>query len=321
MPRGVAVTTIFGWGWLAALVFAGLLLSASIAHAAESTVSAGRLVFHDDLPSHHVAPRRIAVWLPEGYEQGDDRYAVIYMHDGQNLFDAATTSYGHEWGVDEVVSKLMRQGKLPRTIVVGIWNTPDRWKEYTPAKVLDRASWRTRWTIFANQVGRPVSDAYLRYVVEEVKPFMDHTYRTKPDPDHTITIGSSSGALIAAYTLLEYPQVFGGAASMSAHWRSVGTDFQPWWQGEVTPLQAMIDYVAGHFPADGAHRLYFDHGTKGPDASYPPEHARMAAALTARGLVADRDYMARGFEGAEHNEQSWRARLDTPLLYLLGDRW
>lgn len=306
---------------LSVLITTCLLMLVPAAYAADSTVTAGRLVFHDDIPSQNITPRRIAVWLPDGYEQGDDRYAVIYMHDGQNLFDAATTSYGHEWGVDEVVTDLMAQGKLPRTIVVGIWNTDNRWAEYTPAKVLDAASWRTRWSIFANSLGqKPVSDAYLRYLVQDVKPFIDRTYRTRPDPAHTVTIGSSSGALIATYAMLEYPQVFGGAAAVSAHWRSVGTEFQSWWDGEVTPLQAMINYVAGSFPADGAHRLYFDHGTLNLDASYPPEHAAMTAALAAKGLVPDRDFMARGFEGADHNEQSWRARLDVPLLYLLGDR-
>lgn len=307
-------------GRLAALVLAGLLMLSPAAQAVDSTVTTGKLVFHDDLPSQNITPRRIAVWLPDGYDQGDDRYAVIYMHDGQNLFDAATTSYGHEWGVDEVVTDLMAQGKLPRTIVVGIWNTDNRWAEYTPARVIDAASWRTRWSIYANTLRKPVSDAYLRYLVQEVKPFIDRTYRTKPDAAHTVTIGSSSGALIATYAMLEYPDVFGGAAAVSAHWRSIGTDFQPWWNGEVTPLQAMIVYVAGRFPADGTHRLYFDHGTLNLDASYPPEHARMVAALTARGLVPDRDFMSRRFDGADHNEQSWRARLDIPLLYLLGDR-
>lgn len=307
-------------GRLAAFLLAGLLILSPAVRAADSTVTAGKLVFHDDLPSQNITPRRIAVWLPDGYDQGDDRYAVIYMHDGQNLFDDATTSYGHEWGVDEVVTDLMAQGKLPRTIVVGIWNTDNRWAEYTPAKVLDAASWRTRWSIYANTLRKPVSDAYLRYLVQEVKPFIDRTYRTRPDAAHTVTIGSSSGALIATYAMLEYPDVFGGAAAVSAHWRSIGTDFQPWWQGEVTPLQAMTDYVAGRFPADGGHRLYFDHGTLNLDASYPPEHARMVAALTARGLAPDRDFMSRRFDGADHNEQSWRARLDVPLLYLLGDR-
>lgn len=304
-------------GLILALIILGM--GSGGASAADSRVTRGRLVFHDDLPSVHIAPRRVAVWLPDGYEAGDQRYAVIYMQDGQNLFDAATTSYGHEWGMDEVVTDLMEKGAIPPAIVVGIWNSKDRWKEYTPAKVLDATGWRMRWMIYAHE-GLPTSDAYLRYMVEDVKPFIDKNYRTRPDPDHTVTIGSSSGALIAAYALIEYPQVFGGAAAVSAHWRSVWDGFTPWWSGEVTPLAAMIDHVAGRFPADGRHRLYFDNGTKGLDATYPPEHAAMVAALTARGLNPNVDFMSRAYEGADHNEQAWRARADVPLIYLLGDK-
>lgn len=303
-----------------ALALALLVMGSTGAVAVDSTVTKGRLIFHDDLPSVHIAPRRVAVWLPDGYEAGDQRYAVIYMHDGQNLFDAATTSYGHEWGMDEVVTDLMAKGAIPPAIVVGIWNSQDRWKEYTPAKVLDATGWRMRWPIYAIHGGKPTSDAYLRYLVEEVKPFIDKNYRTRPDPAHTVTIGSSSGALISAYALIEYPQVFGGAAAVSAHWRSVGPDYAPWWSGEVTPLAAMVDYVSRFFPADGWHRLYFDNGNKGLDATYPPEHAAMVAALTARGLTTDVDFMSRAYEGADHNEQAWRARVDVPLVYLLGNK-
>ncbi len=147
--------------------------------------------------------RRIWIYLPEGYSKTKKRYPVIYMQDGQNLFDAATSAYG-EWGVDECLDSLISAGK-PACIVVGIDNGPQRLNEYNPYK-------------FQN-FGEGEADQYLAFLVETLKPFIDKKYRTLTNKDNTIIAGSSMGALVSYYVMLQQPTVFGKAGIFSpAFW-------------------------------------------------------------------------------------------------------
>ena len=147
------------------------------------------------------------------------------------------------------------------------------------------------------------SDEYLRFLVEELKPFVDARYRTLPGRDDTVVMGSSMGGLISLYALAKYPDVFGGAGAVSTHW--------PAGDG------AMVDWLAAHLPA-GTHRIWFDHGTETLDAGYALYQLRMDAAMQAAGWMRGRDWESRVYEGAAHDEKSWRARVDQPLRFLLG---
>jgi predicted alpha/beta superfamily hydrolase len=147
------------------------------------------------------------------------------------------------------------------------------------------------------------SDAYLKFIVTEVKPFIDRTYRTQPDAAHTSVMGSSMGGLISVYAICEYPQVFGGAGCVSTHF--------PAGNG------AVIDYLARSLPKPGANKFWFDYGTKTLDALYEPFQQRADAVMTAAGYTAGRDWITRKFEGAEHSEKSWRERVELPLEFLL----
>lgn len=141
--------------------------------------------------------RRIWIYLPRGYESNPaQRYPVLYMHDGQNLFDDAT-SYAGEWGIDEFLDTT----KLPPCIVVGIDNGPKRMNEYNPFD--------------SERFGKGEGDAYVDFIVQTLKPFIDSGFRTMPGPKHTIIAGSSMGGLISFYALLRYPTVFGGAGVFS----------------------------------------------------------------------------------------------------------
>lgn len=258
-----------------------------------------------DLPSRHVPARTVDVWLPPSYGRDPARrYPVLYMHDGQNLFDPALAYTGVDWDVDGAMTRLIGTGAVREAIVVGIWNTPLRFPEYMPRKPLEAATPAQLATLGGATAADTRSDAYLRFLVEELKPFIDATYRTRPGRDDTYVMGSSMGGLISLYALAEYPQVFGGAAGLSTHW--------PAGDGVV------VDWLGRHLPPAGAHRLYFDFGTAALDAQYPPYQARMDALLPARGYRAGHDWLTRRFEGAEHNEAAWKARLDVPLRFLLG---
>jgi predicted alpha/beta superfamily hydrolase len=226
------------------------------------------------------------------------------MHDGQNLFDCATSYSGVDWGIDEALTELMREG-LPGAIVVGVWNTGEnRWREYMPEKFVRRSLKQRLRALFVSRLrGVPYSDAYLRFLVEEVKPFVDNMYRTLPDRGHTSVMGSSMGGLISLYALEEYPHVFGAAGCVSTHWPAAGDD--------------LVDAMAAALPPPGRHRLYFDYGTETVDAAYEPFQQRMDHHLETAGYTRGVDWLTEKFPGADHSERAWRERVALPLRFLL----
>jgi predicted alpha/beta superfamily hydrolase len=266
----------------------------------------GTIVRHDDFASRLVAARNVDVWLPPGYADGGAaRYPVIYMHDGQNVFDAAASSFGEAWEIDEVLGGLVSEGAVRPAIVVAIWNTGmGRYAEYMPPHNLPPGPIQFR--VPSKPVLTPeqlVTDRYLRFIVSELKPFIDQTYPTLPGPADTFVMGSSMGGLISAYAVAEYPDVFGGAACLSTHW--------PAGDGVV------IDYLAGHLPDPASHRFYFDYGTETLDALYEPFQQRMDEALRDAGYLEGKNWVTLKFDGAEHNERAWRQRASLPLRFLL----
>jgi len=282
-------------------------------------VQSGRIERLVDFPSRHVPSRPIDVWLPIGYP-AQAPYAVLYMHDGQMLFDAAITWNKQEWRVDEVAGELIKRERVRPFIVVGIWNAGDeRASEYFPQRPLDWLEPAQREALLATPYGdggrlfgAPVrSDAYLRFLVEELKPYVEAHFEVSPKRDDTFVAGSSLGALISLYALAEYPQVFGGAICMSTHWPGRVGD------APDNPVPAVfLRYIAERFPAAGAHRIWFDHGTKTLDASYADRQREVDELLRAKGYARSR-WQTRTYAGAEHSETAWAARLDQPLLFLL----
>jgi predicted alpha/beta superfamily hydrolase len=251
-----------------------------------------------------VQTRNVDVWLPPGCDAGAcSPLPVVYMHDGQNLFDSALAYAGVDWGVDEAVVRLMEAGDSDGVIVVGIWNTGDgRWREYMPQRALPSPAPARR---FAHKFGgAPRADSYLRFIVEEVKPFIDRNYPTLPGRETTIVMGSSMGGLISLYALCEYPAVFGGAGCLSTHWPAA--------EG------AVLDYLREALPPPGDHRFYFDHGTETLDAEYEEYQLQADIVMRTAGYRPGVDWMTRRFEGAEHSERSWRERVHIPLLFLLA---
>ena len=269
----------------------------------------GTVRFHGDFPSRYVAKRNVEVWLPPGYEKsGVARYPVLYMHDGQNVFAPATSYARVDWGVDETMTELIAQHRVRPAIVVAVWNTPARFAEYMPKKALTSEK-----DIPAGIAGMPplqgpiLSDDYLRFLVEELKPFIDSTYRTRTGPEDTFIMGSSMGGLISAYAVTEYPDVFGGAACLSTHWPAANG--------------AMIEYMKKALPRATAlpkHRFWFDHGTATLDSLYAPYQQQADQVMRAAGYVQGKDWVTKVFPGADHSERAWRVRVAQPLVFLLG---
>ncbi|MCC6603005.1 MAG: alpha/beta hydrolase [Anaerolineae bacterium] len=264
------------------------------------------LLRHNHFPSRFVPARHVHVWLPDDYvQQPQTRYSVLYMHDGQNLFDPATAMGGETWGVAEALARLTAAGTVRPTIIVGIFNHINRWEEYWPERPLTHPHAAQLRQQFNAIVTVPVrSDNYLRFVVTEVKAFIDQAYRTLPAPEETFIMGSSMGGLISLYALCEYPEVFGGAGCLSTHWPAV--------EGIILP------YLETALPAPGRHKLYFDYGTATLDALYEPLQKPVDALMVRKGYHEGQNWLTRRFEGAEHNEPAWRARIDLPLTFLLS---
>jgi alpha-amylase len=269
------------------------------------SVAGGEVVRLAPLASRHVPERPVDVWLPPGYaESPERRYPVVYLHDGQNLFDGERSISGAAWEIDRAMARLIREKRAKDAILVGVWNAGDeRWAEYFPQKALAYAAPGEASSAMERLPGDLRGDAYLRFLVEELKPVIDRTFRTLPDRANTFIMGSSMGGLASANAVAEYPAVFGGAACLSTHWPPGGG--------------VAIEHLRRRFPRAGEHRFYFDHGTVALDAAYAPHQRRMDEAMRALGYREGRDWVTRVFEGADHSERAWRARVEEPLAFLL----
>ena len=291
-----------------------------VAEPATAKVDAGTLVDLGVVHSKYSDPRHVTVWLPSTYKPGSPRHAVLYMHDGQNLLDPDTGYGGMEWKVDETLDRLIRERKVQPTIVVAIWNTPKRLREYVPSKAFGHLPPQYMDRVRGLYGGDPLSDGYLKFIVSELKPRIDKRFRVKTDRANTAIMGSSMGALISLYAVDEYPQVFGGAGMVSTHWPL----FLPADGGKSITDQeyevvssAFERYLAPALPNPKTHQLYFDHGSETLDAIYARYQRRIDAIVAHRGYRQGVNWISRNFPGQAHNEISWASRLEIPLRFLL----
>lgn len=252
-------------------------------HPDRSTGITGTVRYHRGVKGEGLTYlRRITVWLPPSYDSAlTRRYPVLYMHDGQNVFDRMTAFGGNDWRVDEVADSLIRAGAMEEIIAVAISNSPDRALEYSDTRL-----------------GR----AYAAFVAHQLKPMIDSVYRTKPDRANTAVMGSSMGGLISFLFVWWYPEVFSKAACLSSAFR---------WDDNriVHEVEA-----AGRLPRDIV--IYLDCGTVGLEASLRPGFERMVHLLQQKGLEKGETLMGFLDEGAEHTERAWAARLWRPLEFL-----
>lgn len=233
----------------------------------------GTTAYHRQLSGDGLAPRDIIVWLPPDYDKNKkQRYPVVYMHDGQNIVDPATSSFGVDWKIDETSDSLIRNKVTRPFIVVGIYNTSDRTKEYTPGEG---------------------GTAYMKFVVEKVKPLVDATYRTMPNRKNTIVGGSSAGGLISFMLAWEYPTVFSKAICMSPAFKIM-----------------QIDYVKTVLESKEKKNVFFyiDNGGIGLETQLQPGIDAMMEALVLKGFKKDKDYFYVVEPTAKHFESDWAKR-------------
>jgi enterochelin esterase-like enzyme len=282
-------------------------------------VSVGKIQRIENFGSQFVDPRNIDVWLPDDYSK-KERYAVLYMHDGQMLFDSTTTWNHQEWGIDEIMNKLLKEKIIRNCIVVGIWNNGKyRHPEYFPQKALEYLTKQEKQDLLNYSTGDskepilqngPISDNYLKFIVNELKPYIDQNFFTLTDRTNTFIAGSSMGGLISMYAICEYPDVFGGAACLSTHWP--GT-----FKAENNPVpKAFLAYLTDHLPSSDKHKIYFDYGTKTLDAMYKPFQTKADEIIKKKGYT-NVNWITKEFPGEDHSEKAWRKRMAIPLTFLL----
>jgi predicted alpha/beta superfamily hydrolase len=242
----------------------------------------GKLTIVKDFASPQLKnSRALRIWLPPSYaENPAKRYPVLYMHDGQNLFDAKTAAFGVEWGVDETLNRLVAMGKVDEVIVVGIDNTPDRIPEYTPC--------------CDPKYGGGKLDAYGAFIVDTVKPWVDRSYRTLPGKDTTAIMGSSLGGIASVAIAQRYPDIFSKAGGVSSSF---------WWN-----KGALIGKLPERLPV----KFYLDAGTSDDGLE---DTVKMVDAMRAKGYRENEDLLFFKAEGARHNEASWAARVEKPLSW------
>ncbi len=255
----------------------------------------GNIHKHSHFESRILRNRRdILVYLPVGYRRNRRlRYPVLYLQDGQNVFDAATAFSQVEWGVDETAQRLIRKRLIEPIIIVAIANTgEDRIHEYAPTRgVIDEEAKRKKRS-------RGLAKKYGRFLIEELKPYIDKTYRTKTEAEFTGLAGSSLGGLLTMCLGLWFPHIFSRLAVMSP---------SIWWDRQV--IIGMVESLEGKLPL----KIWIDTGTHEPGW----ERARtLRDALVEKGWRLHNDLHYTEAEGADHSEGAWAARVDPMLRFL-----
>jgi len=287
-------------------------------YAQQIKVNSGTIQRFEKFKSQFIEARNVDVWLPNGYSP-NEKYAVLYMHDGQMLFDAEQTWNKQAWEVDEMAGKLISEKKTQKFIVVGIWNNGSmRHQEFFPQKAFEQLTAEQQEFVSNEYLSNkkidkafhPISDNYLKFIVTELKPFIDKSFSTKTDRKNTFIAGSSMGGLISMYAICEYPKIFGGAACLSTHWSGI-------YQIDNNPIPGVFyNYLKNHLPNPKNHKIYFDYGDQTLDALYPTLQKQVDIIMVEKGFTA-KNWTTQFFPGKDHSEKSWAARLNIPLEFLL----
>lgn len=260
--------------------------------------SAGQVLLHPSFPSSHLGNERtLAVYLPPGYgENRRHRYPVVYMHDGQNLFDPLTAAFGVAWEAGTTATRLIRRGAVEPMLLVGIYNTPDRIHEYTTCE-----------DAHAHAGGR--GELYARFVLDEVKPFIDIHYRTLPEREHTAVCGSSLGGLVSLSMVQRHHDRIGICAAMSP---------SLWWSGARLLNELEVDHewmTSMRFWLDMGTNEGANHAVYGAGIE---RARRLRKIFRTAGLKPRRDFRYVEAQGGEHNEYNWGKRFRGVLRFFFG---
>lgn len=254
-----------------------------------AAVRQGNLRKHEKFSSRFLSDDRdLIVYLPPGYDaQADRRFPVLYLQDGQNLFDGATSFVpGMDWRVGHTADRLIAAGSIEALLIVGIYNTARRIDEYTPAR--------------DGKLGGGAARLYGRMLLEEILPFIDSQYRVLSRPESTGLGGSSLGGLLALYLGLRFPERFGKLAVLSP---------SVWWN------RRWILAYARRARLRSLPRIWLDIGTA-EEGHIVEDVRRLRQILVEKGWQEGRDLLFQVIQGGRHNEAAWAQRVGPFLQFL-----
>lgn len=304
------------WLRLALALFALALAPALRAEETLRAEDSGRLLQYERIAAAGLPDQRLTIWLPPGYDAGARRYPVLYMHDGHNLFDRHLSNFDKIWAADKAMLQVSASGAVEPHIIIGIWAPgADRFRQYLPRDIHDAASPGLRARMDAAAGGPILSDAYLAWIAGPLKTWVDASFRTRPGRDDTAIMGSSMGGLMSCYAFLNRPDIFGRAACVSSHWPAI--DPRAVEGGDPELIGLWDRWFAEKLGAPDGRRLWLDHGTATLDAFYAPYQQAVDARLASSGWQKGKDWESRVYEGAEHEENAWAARLPEIMGWLL----
>ena len=271
-------------------IFILCCLASTMMHAQSASGIQGKLQYHRAFKGEGLKDRDVVVWLPPGYDSSKKNYPVLYLQDGQNVFDPATSAFGKEWRADETADSLIRSGKLRQVIIVGIYNTADRSHEYLPWK--------------KNQL-------YQQFIIKMLKPFIDQQYRTRKEAKYNFIGGASAGATIAFMMVWEHPDVFSKAICMSPAFKNPEGFKEAF--NYITEVKEGPRHPRKIF-------IYMDNGGRDLDQLLQPGVDEMIRALASKKYRAGRDFIFLKDEPATHNEEAWASRLPFALQRVIGTK-
>lgn len=267
---------------------------------------------HAEIISEYMDTMSVDIWLPDGYSKAKP-YKVLYMHDGQMLHDSSQTWNKQAWEVDSIAGKMINNGEVAPFIIVGIYSkAKTRSADLMPQRVMEYIESDSIKSLLKKRmiINEIRGDKYLKFMVMELKPFIDKTYNTNPAREATAVMGSSMGGLMSMYAICEYPTVFGSAACLSTHLSGLATP-----NTEIPT--AICSYLKTSLPHVATHRIYFDYGDQTLDALYPPYQKMVDEVMTQKGFTSA-NWETRYFPGHAHTELAWSSRLHIPLVFLFG---
>jgi len=244
----------------------------------------GTVEYHRNLQGKGIKPRDIIVWLPPGYETDLNKsYPVLYMHDGQNIIDPRTSTFQVDWQIDETADSLIRQGLIEPIIIVGIYNTSDRNEEYSES---------------------PLGFAYMEFIIDSLKPFIDRNYRTLTASENTASGGASLGGLIPLIIVWEYPEVFSKAICFSPAFKFDKYNF--------------VDNVSNYSGKKKNIKIYINNGDNELDSQLQPGVDAMIDALIGQGFIQGKDFFFSKNKKSQHGERDWAKNFWRALIFMFG---
>lgn len=244
----------------------------------------GTVKYHRNFQGYGIKSRDIIVWLPPDYEtDSDKKHPVLYMHDGQNIVDPNTSLFQVDWQIDEAADTLIREGLIEPLIIVGIYNTSDRNEEYSEA---------------------PLGFAYMKFIIDSLKPFIDRNYRTLKSSENTANGGASLGGLIPIILTWEYPEVFSKAICFSPAFKIDQYNF--------------VDNVIAYNGKKKNIEVYINNGNNELDSQLQTGVDEMLKALIKQGYIEGKDFYFFKDRNAQHGEMDWAKSIWRALIFMFG---